>query len=337
MTHGIRGAAYDLCKSAMRCAQRPELQTVIHGLTVSSNPPLADGDRSMFGYLARQQHAQVAGYLATDQYRDRLATQPLGPPPALEPAEVQLLSGFHREFVRMNSACIEAVLPGRQAASRILDPYHKLPPVSVTGGIEVAMCDDASLSALAREFALHVGATVVRHVRIPGVEDDLDRMIEATRVLEQHVVKTGPLESPTDVFMTLADRAGSPQREMMRMVAAFMCLRASLAVLDQLVFQALLKDRLPAITLDNVISVDKSVHRIAGTGWKLFCQLDDVTARIECASLALLVGLPGLDGENALVSVERTTTSMAGPVGATFEFEARGIDGDLSPYGPMLA
>lgn len=335
MTECLRAVAYAACKSVRAWDGRSEFGEVIRSLTISTGKPMSPDDRSMFGYVARKQHAQVAGYLATDEYRDRLAGQPFGPPPPLATHERNLLAGVHAEFLRLNDACIDRVFPTGHAARTILDPYNSLAPVSVAEAAPLIMFDEVTVRSVANAFELHPGLAIVRGLNVPEGTEDADRMFEATQSLERHLQHAGPLETPDDVFRVLVER-NTPQHQMMKLIAAFMNLRVALGVLDQLVYQALLRDRLPVLSLDNTIAVDKAVHHGAGGGWQLLCLHDEATASVECGGLVLLSGLPSVGGTSQLGSVVRITTSMGGDIGPTLELELREIDENLSPYGGLL-
>lgn len=335
-TERLRAVAYSLCKSVRAWEGRDEFSEVIRSLTISTGQPMSPDDRSMFGYVARQQHAQVAGYLATDQYRDRLAGQPFGPPPPLVEHERKLLAGVHAEFLRLNDTCIDRVFAAGHSARAILDPYNSLAPVSVAEAAPAAMFNEETVHLVADAFELHPGLAVVQGLNVPDGAEDAERMLEATHVLERHLQQAGPLETPDDIFRVMVEH-DTPQRQMMKVVAAFMNLRAALGVLDQLVYQAMLRDRLPALSPDNTIAVDKAVHHAAGGGWQLLCLHDEATAHMECGGLALLSGLPGVVDTSQLASISRITTSMGGDIGPTLELELREIDENLSPYGGLLS
>lgn len=152
-------------------------------------------------------------------------------------------------------------------------------------------------------------------------------------------MRTSPLEPPKDINQALmAHGPDSLYGRTARHLYALASVAASLAVLDQLVLQAVLSDQNPLVDSNNVITATGGRSHLAGVGTTIVCQPD---ARIHMATVD--VGdLILADGDSLgvplgeLWRVESMSFQFSADLGSTLEMVMREIDGDLNPFGPLV-
>jgi len=284
---GIRADAYQLCKTAMNSSSREQVKDLVHKL-----------NGTYFGYVARKQNAQVLGYLMVDQERETLGKAPLPEPiPPLGDAERQLLNRVHMQIVHLNRQCAVRLTTVLHRCSRAVDPYNTLQYNAPVDTSQVDILTSEAINTMARSFHAHPAIAAVLKSPEPIVSK-LTETQYTTSVLgfTDGLLREGVSHTPQDLTqIAFTEGHHSNHRLAARHLIALMCVRASIATLDQLVYQAILSNKLPVLTEDNIIEIGglrgtlrrvasrSSINQIGGRpsltlailSWSSVCRLGD--------------------------------------------------------------
>jgi hypothetical protein len=126
----------------------------------------------------------------------------------------------------------------------------------------------------------------------------------------------------------------SQARILLRLTAAFICLRASLTVLNELIFRALLTEKLPVISDENIIQFGSLTSHFCSQGLSCTCQPDE---NIDPFTLGLvLVKCSFLEFPVDLCRTESIHFQMSDDIGDVAELKLRLIDDNLNPFDGLL-
>ena len=256
----VVAAAMALCKGVVASPARGDIRTLLRDLDVSTHSDGRPG-RGEFGYLARRMRLQIGGYLRVDAARTK-PDIPIGFVPSITDGERALLHGAHSAVLAMNAACIAGVATLAGGLAEAVNPYgavsdpavpsvalqptaSTLLPPSLVDGVASAL----SMTALVR--AIHETPTAIRNALAP------ERLQEAVAQMDGSL-RGAQTRQQTTEWLGIAVRTprGRGDRILVEYIAAVTGLRCALRVLDQLVFQAMRVNHVPAVTADNLIALE---------------------------------------------------------------------------------
>lgn len=324
----IRDDAYRLYTLVMKSPSREQVGDLIRRLNGTE-----------FGYIARNHHAQILGYLMVDQERDKLEEAPFNLNiQLLNDFERKLMSAVHMQIVQLNEQCTVPVRDRLHNCAMAIDPFNKF---QYNAPLDTPACNILSqdaIDAMAKSFHRH-----------PAIIAALDSCALITnKVTESHyvasvlkfteiLIREGVFNTPkelTDIAFTQSKE--SQYRLVARHLIALMCIRDSLAILDQLIYKAMVSDRLPVLTEDNIIDIEGPSHHHAGSGLSLIYQPDQLASFVEVFDL-VIVKCSSLQAPiDLLYRVERVRMEYSRDSGQTLEVALREIDENLNPYGSLL-
>lgn len=332
----ILQAAYAACKAVIASAGREPLRAIIYELNHSlSSPPPGYVDRSMLGYLARQQRSQFLGYLLVDQERARLASAPM---PALIPPlsdeQRNLLLAAHSQMVALNHRALEPLLNKFPHAAEATDPYgaklpltaaldHRSPPFAVEAFESVAVA-----------FQSHPGLRLAI-TSPPELVNTItaENLLEGVENLEREVRSDGPGKTPRELGDFLhSEPTTSGRRFLVRFLASLMSLRASLRVLDQMLYQAVQTDKPPVLDQNNIADLHHLGSSVTGEGVRLLFQPDLTTFALEPGDIVLLKAIPNMFKLEGLVLSASVSSRFGGDGDATTTLTGRIVSDILDPY-----
>jgi hypothetical protein len=265
-------AAYLLSRKVEAMPGRPVLKDILHRLTFQKSGD-SPGLHSV-GYFGRQNRAQLYGYLVTDQEHKRYAerTMPVRVHPL--PDEVRApLRKAHEEIQTLNRACVNPILQRKPEWEKLLDPYGFHIPLNkvedITDQPALILAPDA-ISDMAASFSSHFSFPVLSDI---GQVPDTDYLEHEVTRLESELDYWGAMTSPPYIEAFKRRLApGMPVRNAFRIAEAIVCLRASLMVLDQMLFQKLKDDKLPSLSDQEIFAVPLVSHHDTGSGMTVIFQ-----------------------------------------------------------------
>lgn len=323
----IRSDAYAMCKSVWASPSRGRLKSVIKKLQASE-----------FGYLARGQHAQILSFLVIDQRKTDIEKkmQPLHIIP-LEDEDRILLSGAHKNIVQLNIRCIAPLATELPQCIEAIDPYRKFKyelPEIPDGDI----LSEEALAKMASSFSEHPAIKVaIQSAKSSAIKMTEGKYVEAVSIFYDTLIKAGAYNAPDDVISIMPGQSkDSPQRIIARHITALTCIKASLSVLDQLVYQAILSNKLPLLDQNNIIEIGQMSNNLVSNGLSLLYQpyeqlcmvniYDVVLVKIETSGLPL----------GQLWHVEAIHFESSQEFGSSKELTLREVDENLNPFGHLL-
>jgi len=332
----ITKATYTLCKSVVAAQARQELQELI--LKLSTSAGSSDGH---FGYLARRQGCQLLGFLIVEQER---ATISLGSLPVfilpLADSERMLFRSAHAEITHLNQLCVEPVLSRWPATRLALDPYSQHVQLAESPKANPAkrLLSEVERAELTQAFVQHSGVRAILETPAALVGQLDDNQIRAA-VLSLlgliHQAGVGHVPSAIEQLAFQAPR-NHPQRGVTRFFVALLSVRESLRSLNQMIYQAILADRVPVLDEDAVISVSDTHGNVLGTSAVIAFQPDADTIVLEPGDIALVKPIANYHSLDGLARLEDLRFEHSRDYGSTYTVSTRLLDNDLSPFGNLV-
>lgn len=323
----IRADAYAMCKSVWTSPSRDSLRSVIKKLQASE-----------FGYLAQGQHAQILGFLVIDQRKTNIEKkmQFLHIIP-LEDQDRILLSAAHKSIVQLNIRCIAPLAIDLPQCVKAIDPYGKFRyelPQTLGGDI----LSEEVLAKMAISFNEHPAIKVAtQSAKSSAIKMADEKYIEAVSVFYDTLIKAGAYDAPNDIFSIMVGQSrDSLQRIIVRHITALTCIRASLSILDQLIYQAILSNKLPLLDQNNVTEIGQMSNNFVSNGLSLSYQPSEQLFRVNVHDLVLVkIETPRLP-LGQLWHVEAIHSEFSQEFGSLNELTLREVDENLNPFSHLL-
>ncbi len=338
----IRDKAYQLCKGVWKSEARAILQSLILGfLRVTESELHSSRNCTHFGTVAQSFRAQILGYLVVDRDKPKLEETypPLRWADGLTDEERTSLVNAHAQIAALNRDCIKSFVTEFPDSSIAIDPYAKFgyQVTHVRTGLELLQKDlaDEVINSFSEHPAFSIARSCARTIQGSVSPVELARGVEN---LEQNIFASGPLRSMKALSQVLFTYPSAAQEKILfDYLCALLSVRSSLAILDELVFQAILYNKLPVLSDDNIIQISGVSSHSSGIGVQCFCQPDDAFGHWELG-LALLKSNEKILQELKpdLCRVETIEFSSSPEVGDLYKLGLRTIDSNLNPYGNLL-
>jgi len=338
----IRADAYQLCKTVWNSQSRDKIRDLIQSLNRIRIPEAGvrtETDLSpSFGYIARKQDAQVLGYLMVDQERARLEKGPFPHPISpLRDQERQLLASAHNQFIQLNEQCVAPLTAELPKCTKAIDPYSQFPYIVPPDVSEGDVLAPEAIQSMATSFHQHPAINMALRSMEPVVDSlTEDKYMKAVLKLNDSFLKAGALDAPKFTEITFTHSQDSPERIIACRLAALICVRASLATLDQLIYQAILSKKLPVLNEDNIVRIREHTSHLAGGGLSIIYQPNEQAGITDLGYLVLVKCMSLKIPIDQLCRVEGINFKFSQDFGETVQVELREIDENLNPFGPLL-
>ena len=249
---------------------------------------------------------------------------------------LQVLEDAHRTIVRLNTECVASLTQELPYVAEGLSPYRgKREYTFETADSNMELFPGDETSALVRSFQAHPAIVIASEtagvLKGPLTQANYTELILG---LVRSIVNAGPLNSPEQLQeIVRSQNKASPNRILVRHLCALVCLHASLDVLNQLLFQAIMKDKPPVLTEDVLIDnkFPGSSH-LVGEGRTFMYQLTDRNVHTMPGDI-VLIRAPSVDlNLTGQVTGSRITTEY----GMTMEIDIWVIDDNLNPFSSLL-
>jgi hypothetical protein len=324
----IRTAAYELCKGLAAMPARKAIADLVTGLNNGS-----------LSYNAEQQHAHILGYLMVSQETAQFASKPL--PEYIEPLnpqQLKQLAGFHKAMTDMNAKCVSRLsnaLPNCSATA--LSPYNRFKFNMPSDVDDVQIFPTKQLEDLVHAFHCHtqIDVAIQSSSAVPLTFSEPHYMQHIWK-LEEDIEAGGALEAPPAIrYIDLEEHRDSQNRTFIRHIAAVSSIRASLSVLNQLIYQKLFADKLLMIDEDRIV---KSGAYYLGTGGlTLVFQNANLFLLAQTDDIILSRNFASTTRKTELCRVEKLDPALGMlHIGEPRYVELRVIDENLNPYGLLF-
>lgn len=315
----IAEAVFFSCKALIASPIRTDAQRILRSQEHNGG----------FGYLARGVHGQFLGYLLIDAAQETVPTEFAH----LTPDEAELLGKLHSDWLSLNRRCMLPIVERRPEFEDALNPYNRFqqvrnPPADPGGLISR---DNADL--IASIFPSHPAMNTILNtaVRI----GDRQAYAQQTEEMISSLMKSGTFEAPNWTRALVSYGPNDVRRETLRQLIAIVALRQSLAVMNQLLFQAVTQDKLSALTTNNVFGLGQHSCHFAGDGVELLYQPNDEASILE-PNEVVKVALKDVAHIDALGWVDHVNMNHNVDEGTRITVAMRLLGHDLNPFGPLL-
>lgn len=318
---------------------------MITSLDAVSKAAQAKGkDRSFFGYMARGLRAQFLGYVLVDQQRPTLQQTHDLPQiiPDLSASERRALLSAHLAIDFLNRACTRE-LSEHAIDYDVVNPYTEFgfaQPVHPPAPADLWPQD--SLQGLVLQFTHH------RAWRRISEQQDLlvwykkhygasaqQTLMSHVNTLLQAALSAGPMNAPPDLApLTFGYARDSLPRRHLCLLGALVSLRASLRVLDQLVYQAVMHDKLAVLDERVLVAVKHLNRHLAGDGLDVALVPISSPTSLEPPNL-VLVKCTSLNLD-MLCQVEQSHLHFSQDTGDLVQLKLRRVDEELNPFEPFV-
>jgi hypothetical protein len=252
--------------------------------------------------------------------------------------ERALLVHAHDDIVRLNEECLLPLESRIPQCKKAVDPYVRIGYRPMSGGTGSRLLPQNAIEAMGVSFSAHHGLEVALDSVSPAMrtitEEEYSRSVFDMR---QALQKEGVFKTPEDLSALLfAQGKDSAERTIARHVMALACIQASLSVLDQLLYQAILSTKLPTLDQNNIIDVEQHMETPASRGLSLLYQPGGRLGHVDIGELVLVDGRSIGCSIGQLWQVEALSLHFSQEFGSSARLTLREIDEDLNPFGPLL-
>jgi hypothetical protein len=338
----IRQEAYQLCKEVWKSSIREETKELILKLNASPNFStdfILEKDRSSFGYAARQLKAQLLGYLVVHRDRSLLLDDfpPLRWTDTFESDEQVFIEAVHKEFIRLNKACVASIT--ENIPFQIVDPYFKFKYEISGDSIDVELLDGKTIDAMASSFSNHPGCSIAARTYVLLKEElTTENLAKNVWDFEQAILASGPLHSPEKLSRLMATHIRDSKKGLVfQLLASLTCVRASLGILNELIYQAIQSRKLPVLDENNVVNMGSLTGHAVSNGLSLICQPDDYNVNLGMMDRSLVLIRDSVsDYPIDLCRIEMMNYQSSPELGDIVELGLREIDENLNPFSRLM-
>jgi hypothetical protein len=315
--------AYKLCKEITQLEERLMIKNALSNIQSDDKY----GGNAL-DYLARRHGLQVLSYLIIEQSHDQnyLMISQL-------PQEMRLIfEQWHMQLQILNNLCLRNVLEYIPACRIIADPYaNELYQIEENHEVNTPLSID-----IIEEFT----QTFQQH---PAIQNILSLDLDLIRLNEQSYIDNFNFFSslfgdPNELFrLILSTPRKSPQQLMVYHILTILCLRDAISNLDQLLFQAMYRDRLPILNEDNIIQISGRASDILKNTITITYQTNDQVAPfLEPNNLVLVKVKETNYPIDGLFRVNNIQYDYSHSLGERNTVEMYEIDENLSCYSNLL-
>jgi hypothetical protein len=325
----IRNEAFGFCKALAGMPAKAEIAQAVLSL-----------NNTQLGYIGHNNNAQAFGYLLAHQKRENLAHGPLEL--TIEPLDdevLSLLAGFHNEIADLNAKCLKQLSDSCPRLNMdVLSPYNrfeKIDPISIDRKVEIF--PETHTKQLVEAFGTHPLIQVaIETVPVVPIEFSTEHYVRQILNLEKGIKDCGPLEVLQQVReISDSEPMTSQRRVFFRHLGAILGLRASLSILNQLIYTKVFSDKLLILDEDNIIKF--GIYNFGTGGANVVFINAGLMFMVEVNDIIILKTV--LLGElvTKFCRVESLDPGIAFDFGNPRYIELREIDENLNPYGLLFA
>jgi hypothetical protein len=185
--------------------------------------------------------------------------------------ELKILFGVHKQILQLNQQCLSPLAAGLPKTLSVVNPYTYYPYAISTDGFEELLFNNEDAEEIIGSFHTHPAFGIaLENISEIGQPKDINYGRTILR-LENEMTEAGPGNDPGWVEdFKRAKRINDPSLLRFRHASALLCLRDSLANLDQLIYQAIYQDE--PIHIDQSLTIDYTwTHAGGGIGmWLMY-------------------------------------------------------------------
>jgi hypothetical protein len=319
-----------LLRIAFRAAKiimRLRLRKAVASLTSELRRP----PRALIGQRAWETKAQFLGYLLFERHSESAAGYACEP---LTFEERELLSEAHAIIVQVNRACLAGVSAVAPDAASACDPYAHFP------GLEVSQPKESLSSELLDSIRLAMMATpAVKLFAHFGGEIPPDLARGAGEYVESRLLNLDADSVPLDLLDILRPPMKLAAQASAKLGIAVVAARHAIRVVDQLLYQAFMRDKLFSFDESNVFAVPCSGRRGVGVGHAVESLLPEGwKLPLDSGEVVVLAGGIGTvqEGKHVFCSVGNMVIKFSQDAGSTMSAQLRELDDHACEFSDLV-
>ena len=248
-----------------------------------------------------------------------------------------LLKKAHHIIKTLNDLLVLPIIKTSPALSGALNPYSIFSYPSYQYDIN-EIVDPEIFKGLINAFA---NSAPVRNIL--NTPDSLRNQISSENYLTSSLMfidkigKYGVHDAPQDFHELKQNiKVRSAETFVVNIIFSVICLRKIISIIDQIIFQAFLTDKLPILNENNIIKILKQNSHMVGDGLTLLIQAVGSEIFSPPGDLMLVKLQANNHNIDKLCLVERASLNFSRDFGNTAEFGLRALDEQLNPYFNLL-
>jgi hypothetical protein len=256
--------------------------------------------------------------------------------PNLTVEQYKLLTKLHKEFLNIDEK-ITKLLPNNLIHKSVLNPYSMYESIVIKeDDFNSSLFTDEILDKLKNAFRKHKGFQEIGKIPV-GIYSELNK-ISSEKVeniicfFTDRLYKAGATHFPDDMLDALRNAKRDNTLVPLKYFISLMCIRESIRVLNQLIYQSFLQDKLPVYNEDNLIKIESASH-FGGKGFSLIAQH---TYNVKPKDLVLIIDPYEEKPLPILCQAESVTINFNIEFGNYEDLKLRVIDKDLNPFYGIL-
>jgi len=257
-----------------------------------------------------------------------------GPISPLSDDERNTITGVHNAVIKLNKACVDPLLTQVPTCFKAVDPFSSRDYVPNSAIESSPVIPEDGIKELANSFYNHPAIGLALKTKGQGLNpDNYDRLVREFVKTISSLKGDVPSREFYGDLKGYPGKALSPERMLSLHLLALFCIRASLDVLNQLVYQALVSNKLLALTRENVIEIGEGSIDMFGENIDASYLVDKHADTIYPFELILLKykRLKYLNTE--IFRVMSLSHSLGEGV---VDVQLRPIDDNMNPHGRLL-
>lgn len=337
----IKSAMMNLCKCIGRWPFRSKVKDAIHKVVTTSAAREARKETfGELGYLGRRSGLQILGFLLVNSKAESLSNTSVPVEIRQLPQEkLVILEQAHAFISAVANACsteLDKLIPD---AGKLINPYSGISYTFAAGSSQLPP-ESPAHTELAEAFATHPGfASIGRAINaIPDLKRPAhDKLGPKLDSVLRKIGKVGPLAAPDDIGVhEIRFPEDSPQIQIHRYIYSFICLKATLQTIVQLIYQKLQTDKLVAFDNDNVFGLQGPVSHMLGQSLSLSVQPSRDEIFAEAGDIVVVDLKPNNFPIHGLYRTERLRLSFNRELGDRLDVDLRRLDDHLNPYPSLI-
>jgi hypothetical protein len=329
----IDNDVFGICKNIWKIEIREQIKSLIKSLSSFKEEELnTNRDRSILAQIASKQNAQFLGYILAHQRREEIEKNINLPVAALLPDEYELLCRAHFIIEYLNNQLVQGLIEDIPNLSGVLNPYclfsYKEPDFNISELIDVNI-----FGSIIKSFRTIPPYLTLNKVPLNiSTKINEDGYIQGALEFIRRIEERGVHEIPEDFHeLRNAKLMNTPERIVQMLFFSVMALRKTICNIDQLIFQAFIKDKLVVLNEENIINIVHNNTHMIGRGLTILIQptYNEFTAH---PGEIILVKFQTKNYKiDKMCFVEGMKSRFLNENGDTIEFNLRVLDDNLNP------
>lgn len=324
----IQGDAFKLSRKVSLSHQRARVRDVVSKLSSSTR-----------GYGNKMIPTPMLGLLLYNQekIKEFAGIAPIEELAFWSEEEKRILYGVHQQLLELNRLCLGPLDNKLPACSVGVNPYRAYPHVNDSSEVEELLFGKADAEEMVLSFQNHPGFELalsnidVVRVISPGIK--FEQLINE---LSQQLIEAGPREDPEWLKSLVRPKQSEiPSDVFLRHITALICLRDSLANLDQLIYQSLFQEDLLSLSDNDIVDYQIATTNSGAGIWLMFLLNTGLFLTLDTGDLIQISTKPDYGLKEQLCRIEQQTIPL-GDLTTPFSIETRSIDENLNSYARLL-